>query len=38
MIKGKGNKLSVKWNSYGNPFNSWIDKNDVIYKNESILF
>ena len=26
VIKKKGNKLHVKWKSYDNSFNSWIDK------------
>ena len=29
VIKRKGNKLYVKWESYDSSFNSWIDKNDV---------
>ena len=31
-INKKGNKLNVKWKGYDNPFNSWIDKKDVIRK------
>ena len=27
-IKGKGDKLYVKWKGYDNSFNSWIDKKD----------
>ena len=30
VIKRKGGKLYVKWKSYNNSFNSWIDKKDVI--------
>ena len=30
VIKRKGNKLYVKWKGYGNSFNSWIDKNDLV--------
>ena len=30
VIKRKGNKLYVKWKGYNNPFNSWIDKKDLI--------
>ena len=30
VIKGKGNKLYVKWKGYYNSFNSWIDKNDLV--------
>ena len=29
-MKGKGDKLYVKWKGYNNSFNSWIDKNDVV--------
>ena len=30
VIKRKGNKLYVKWKGYGNYFNTWIDKKDLI--------
>ena len=30
VIKEKGNKLYVKWKSYDNSFNSWIDKKDLV--------
>ena len=30
VIKGKGDKLYVKWKGYDNSFNSWINKNDII--------
>ena len=30
VIKGKENKLYVKWEGYDNLFNSWIDKSDLI--------
>ena len=32
VIKGKGNKLYVKWKGYDNSFNSWIDKKDIAEK------
>ena len=30
VIRRKGDKLYVKWKSYDNSFNSWIDKKDII--------
>ena len=30
VIKKKFDKLYVKWKGYDNPFNSWINKKDVI--------
>ena len=30
VIKRKGNELYVKWKGYGNSFNSWIDKKDIV--------
>ena len=30
VIKGKGDKLYVKWRSYDNSFNNWIDKKDIV--------
>ena len=30
VIKRKWDKLFVKWKSYNNSFNIWIDKKDVI--------
>ena len=30
VIRQKGDKLCVKWKGYDNPFNSWIDKKDLI--------
>ena len=30
VIKRKENKLYVKWKGYNNPFNSCIDKKDLI--------
>ena len=36
VLKKKGDKLYVKWKSYDNSFNSWIDKKDIV-KNESIF-
>ena len=30
IIKGKGDKLFVKWKGYNNSFNSWIDKKDLV--------
>ena len=32
VIKGKGNKLYVKWKGYDNSFNSWTDKKDIVEK------
>ena len=32
VLKRKGDKLYVKWKGYDNPFNSWIDKKDLIKK------
>ena len=29
-IKRKGDKLYVKWKSYDNSFNSWIDKKNIV--------
>ena len=34
VIKTKDDKLHVKWKSYGNSFNSWIDKKDIVYMSE----
>ena len=30
VIKKKVDKLYVKWKSYDNSFNSWIDKKDIV--------
>ena len=30
VLKKKGNKLYVKWKSYDNSCNSWIDKKDLV--------
>ena len=30
VIKGKGEKIYVKWKGYDNSFNTWIDKKDII--------
>ena len=30
VLKGKGDKLYVKWKGYDNRFNSWIDKKDLV--------
>ena len=30
VINKKENKLYVKWKSYDNSFNSWIDKKDIV--------
>ena len=30
VIKKKGDKLYVKWKGYNNPFNSWVDKKDLL--------
>ena len=32
VIKRKGDKLYVNWKGYDNPFNSWIDENDIVQK------
>ena len=29
VLKGKGDKLYIKWEGYDNRFNSWIDKKDL---------
>ena len=34
IIKRKSNKLYVKWKGYDNSFNIWVDKKDIIIKNE----
>ena len=30
VIKKKGDELYVKWKGYGNSFNSWIHKKDIV--------
>ena len=30
VIKRKGERLYVKWNSYDNSFNSWADKKEIV--------
>ena len=30
VFKKKGNKLYVKWKGYDSPFNSWIDKKNLV--------
>ena len=30
MLKRKGDNFHVKWKGYGNSFNSWIDKKDLV--------
>ena len=30
VLKKKGDNLYVKWKGYGNSFNSWIDKKDIV--------
>ena len=30
VVKRKGNSLYVKWKSYDDSFNSWIDKKDIV--------
>ena len=30
VIKRKGDELYVKWESYNNSFNSWIDQKDIV--------
>ena len=37
VIKRKEDKLYVKWKGYGNSFNSWIDKKDIVLMTEYFL-
>ena len=30
ILKRKGDKLYIKWKGYNNPFNSWINKKDIV--------
>ena len=30
VIKARGDKLYIKWKGYGNSFNTWIDKKDIV--------
>ena len=30
LLRKKGDKLYIKWKSYDNSFNSWINKKDLI--------
>ena len=30
VLQKKGDELYVKWKGYDNPFNSWIDKKDIV--------
>ena len=30
VIKSEGDKIYVKWKSYNNYFNSWIDKKEIV--------
>ena len=30
ILKRKDDKFYVKWKGYGNPFNSWINKKDIV--------
>ena len=30
VLKRKGDKLCTKWKGYDIPFNSWVDKKDLI--------
>ena len=30
VLKRKGDELYVKWKGYDNPFNSWVDKKDLV--------
>ena len=34
IIKRKGDKAYIKWKTYNNSFNSWIDKKDITYMSE----
>ena len=29
VLKGKGDKMLIKWEGYDNSFNSWINKKDL---------
>ena len=31
-MKTKGDTLYVKWKGYDNSFNSWVDKQNTLYK------
>ena len=31
-MKGKGDKLYIKWKGYDNSFNSWINEKDLVKK------
>ena len=31
-MKTKGDALHVKWKGYDNSFNSWVDKQNTLYK------
>ena len=37
LNKRKGDELYVKWKGYDNSFNSWIDKNILLHKNQFSL-
>ena len=30
VLKGKGDKLYLKWKGYDNSFNSWINEKDLL--------
>ena len=32
IMKGKGDKLYIKWKGYDNSFNSWINEKDLVKK------
>ena len=32
VIKGKGDKIYVKWKGYDSSFNSWIDKASLVQR------
>ena len=33
VIRKKGDKFYIKWKGYGNRFNSWIDKKNLVTSN-----
>ena len=37
VLKRKGGKLYVKWKGYGNSFNNWINKKDLIRVTETLV-
>ena len=37
VIKKKRNELYVNWKGYDSSFNSWMDKKDILIRNELFL-